>query len=202
MFRFFNHYQTEMFFYSEDDGASGASDPVAETQKEPDGPANEPDTTVEAQPNEELEALKRKLENTEKQKQLAEKAAEAAKRENALLKRSTKSEAELLEEKQRETEEMATMYKRLMAEAKAKNALSGIGLSEDELVPLIGLITTEDADKTESIALEIKTVLSLREKAVEKSIREKVMKETPAPATGGNKEPEDLFLQGFNSGRK
>lgn len=130
----------------------------------------------------------------------AQGAAEAANKEKKRLEREQMTEAQRLEDERSQLAEDAKKYRTLTAQAKAKQVLSGTGLSEDEYAPILELITSEDEGRTESIALELKTILANQAKSLEKAIREKVLKETPPPPAGGKPpEADDLFLQGFNS---
>ena len=159
-------------------------DPQAETQ-EPN-PKEKAETKEEPQEDSKVADLMKKLAAQEKALKTAEDALKNEKSQHAALKRTTKTEAELLEEKQKEVEENAKKYQRMMANAKAKSVLSGTGLSEDEYSPILELITSEDEDLSESIANEIKTILANQAKVLEKTLREKIMKETPQPPAGGS----------------
>ena len=171
-----------------------APPPPPEPPKDPpaEPPAEPPD-------NPEVANLQRQIEAANKKLKDAESALASEKSEHAKLKRSTKTDAELLEEKQKEVEENAKKYQRMIAGAEAKQVLAGTGLSEEDYSPILELITSEDSEKTKAIATEVSTLLANQSKLLEKALREKILKETPVPPAGGGDPEKDTFTSAFNN---
>jgi len=167
---------------SEDANVNTEQEETTQTETTPE--TTETSTEEPSKDDSKVADLLKKLAAAERAKKTAEEALTSEKSAHAALKRTTKTEAELLEEKQRELEDNAKKYQRMMANAKAKSVLSGTGLSEDDYSSILELITTDDEAHTESIANEIKSLLENQAKKLEKSLREKIMKETPKPPPG------------------
>jgi hypothetical protein len=86
--------------------------------------------------------------------------------------------------------------------AAARNALSPLGLTEKDITDEeFELFVSSDKARTESRIQYVVGLVKRREETARKEEREKVLKEQPRPPAGETAEPEDLFLQGFNTGK-
>ena len=147
----------------------------------------------------ELEKARKVAEIAEKKQLEAEKAIEATKRENSKLKKATQTDAEQLAEQQEELEEKARQYDIQRNSLSAEKILVGANLDKDDYEEALGLIVSEDAERTEAIAQWMVDILGKQTKLAAKTEREKVLKETPRPPTGGTEET-DPFVAGFMKG--
>ena len=147
----------------------------------------------------ELEKARKVAEIAEKKRLEAEKAIEATKRENSKLKKATQTDAEQLAEQQKELEEKARQYDIQRNSLSAEKILVGANLDKDDYEEALGLIVSEDAERTEAIAQWMVDILGKQTKLAAKTEREKVLKETPRPPTGGTEET-DPFVVGFTKG--
>lgn len=147
----------------------------------------------------ELEKARKAAEIAEKKRIDAEKAIEATKRENSKLKKATQTDAEQLAEQQKELEEKARQYDIQRNSLSAEKILVGANLEKDDYEEALSLIVSEDAERTEAIAQWMVDILGKQTKIAAKTEREKVLKETPRPPTGGTEET-DPFVAGFKEG--
>ncbi len=187
------------------DGAAGgdpaAADPNPAPVDDPVATDPAPEAPDLSAMNAEMEKLRKQVEASVKAQKAAEGALDATKKELSALKRSSKSAEQLLEEDRQKAAEELKTYRLLSSGAKAKQALAGMGLAEDDYLPLSELITGEDGEKTESIAKEIAAVVKVAVDAARKAEREAVLKESPELVTGGkNKEQLDPFIEAFRKG--
>ena len=179
------------------------NNPVPEDNKPPEenNPVENDNDTVER-----LETLERELEAAKKARVAAEKALDLTKSENSKLKNASKQQmtaAEEIEEMKKELAAERAELQRRTNRTAAKEALSGLGLSDKDMTDEeLELFVSSDEARTSARCSYFASFVKKREAAAAKAEREKVLKETPTPPGGdGGKEPDDAFLQGFNSNK-
>ncbi len=100
------------------------------------------------------------------------------------LKNEKMSDQERLDATIREAEAAKRDYLSKMARVEAREIFVSAGLSEDEYTPLLDSVVTEDSELTKAKSQAIVDVMSSRLAATEKSLREQLLKNTPAPPDG------------------
>ena len=160
-----------------------ATAPPIDPQPNPDG--QEPVAPDGLEPESaELETMRKQLQKAQKDLLASQRAVAAANKEKKTLERAQMTEQETLEELRREAEEFRKESAIMLSTGKAKVILAGAGLTELEYEPILEIIATDDIEKTEAAATEIKALLEAQAKKVEKTVRDAKQKETPRPTTG------------------
>lgn len=112
---------------------------------------------------------------------------------------STLSDQEKLENERIAREAELQALKAELAKSSAKSIFAESGLSESEIEPFLNLIATQDRDEAVKTAQGITNVLKTKQTALEKQLKEQLLKDTPKPeGKGGASDPvmtKELFEQ-------
>ena len=165
---------------------------------------NKTDENAPIGKSEREEELERLLIAANQKIKAGEKVLEDQKSENAKLKNANKQQltvAEELEEMKKEFAAKEAELQRRTNRTAAKEALSSLNITDKDMTDEeFELFVSSDEARTSARCSYFANFVKKREVAAAKAEREKVLKETPTPPGGdGGKEPDDLFLQGFNS---
>lgn len=91
-----------------------------------------------------------------------------------------------------EAEGLKQQYLKSLSEVKVKEVFVKAGLGEEEYKNLLDTIVSDDAEASITKANNLVDLLSNKITATEKRVKEEVLKNTPAPPSGGDEGGEDL----------
>ncbi len=80
--------------------------------------------------------------------------------------------------------ESQAQYKRELAKLRAREIFVTAGLSEEDYTPLIDIVVSEDEEVTKVRAKSMVDVIASQRKAVEKTVKAELLKDTPKPEPG------------------
>lgn len=80
--------------------------------------------------------------------------------------------------------ESQAQYKRELSKLRAREIFVTAGLSEEDYTPLIDIVVSEDEEVTKARAKSMVDVIASQKKAVEKTVKAELLKDTPKPEPG------------------
>ena len=100
------------------------------------------------------------------------------------LEQSSMTAEEKLQAEMKQAEELQKKYAKELAKLRAKEIFVTSGLSEKDYNPLLDVVVSENEEITVSRAKAMVDVINAQKQAVEKAVKEELLKNTPKPPAG------------------
>lgn len=100
------------------------------------------------------------------------------------LEQSSMTAEEKLQAEMKQAEELQKKYAKELAKLRAKEIFVTSGLNEKDYDPLLDVVVSENEEITVSRAKAMVDVINAQKQAVEKAVKEELLKNTPKPAAG------------------
>lgn len=95
-----------------------------------------------------------------------------------------------------EAKKLQEKYQKSLSEIKVKEAFVKAGLAEDDYKDILNMVVTDNEEDSVSRAQELVRLITVKNDATEKRVREEVLKNTTPPPAGSGGEDDDITEAG------